>query len=467
MALPICAQVLALFRDYDVIWPAPTSKGLSWFDTFNVGLSMMAPECSVGHTYSFYWKWVFQMLLPIGAVALCVGVYHAAGRELRRRRAAAAAAATAAATVLADGAGEGPSGPATPSDRHSKVSEWLAGVQQRCWKNAFWLLTLLYPRASSTALQLFAVQRLDTGTYLAADFSILVRPPDGALSALYVRYMVPGALMLFVFAVVVPATFFTAIYRNRRRLDERAVAQRYGFLYGSYTRSRPYWETAESTRKFMFAFVPVFIKPNANGSVQGTVGQIVACAYLVATVWLRPYANSEDNDLTIASFAVLWLVLLSGCTAKWADLAPSGMAALAALQLLLSSGVAFTVAATIGHSLVLMVRRRKRAKKLDSNLGEGPVTEGAEAEDPGKRPGAAAAGGSTTQVNIRVEARDSSGSSGFGGGDDTPRLRRPLLGSLFARFQRMSSGQAPPTPGGGAGGDDASGSGRRQSDSPA
>ena len=33
-------------------------------------------------------------------------------------------------------------------------------------------MTLLYPRCSMTALQLFATQTLDSGTYLRSDYSI-------------------------------------------------------------------------------------------------------------------------------------------------------------------------------------------------------------------------------------------------------------------------------------------------------
>lgn len=45
---------------------------------------------------------------------------------------------------------------------------------RRCWKNSFWLVTLLYPRCAMTALQLFSTQKLDSGTYLISDYSILV-----------------------------------------------------------------------------------------------------------------------------------------------------------------------------------------------------------------------------------------------------------------------------------------------------
>ena len=54
-------------------------------------------------------------------------------------------------------------------------------------------------------------------------------------------------------------------------------------------------------RRFTFAFIPVFIRPNANGSVQGTVAQVAALALLVITVWLRPFANALDNNLEISS----------------------------------------------------------------------------------------------------------------------------------------------------------------------
>ena len=33
----------------------------------------------------------------------------------------------------------------------------------RCWKNAFWLITLLYPRCSMTALEMFSYSDLDVG----------------------------------------------------------------------------------------------------------------------------------------------------------------------------------------------------------------------------------------------------------------------------------------------------------------
>lgn len=337
-------QILALFRDYDVLWPSVSAQGFSWFDTFNVGLGMMAPSCFFGSGYSFWAKWIIQMLLPVGAVSLCMAVYFLAHKLLKwhmqriggdgAARAAGAvpytkntppaeqqsteatatlngATSTAIQPEVANAVAEtdGPPEASAPDRLYSeaipadKVSKWLYDLKIRCWKNAFWLVTLLYPRSSMTALQMFATQTLDIGTFLTADYSIKVKQPGGGYTATYIRYMIPGAIMLFIFAVVVPGFYFLTIWRNRKSLDDPLVAKKYGFLYGSYKRKHPYWETIESLRKFFFAFIPVFVPPNSDGSMQGTVGQILACGTLIATVWLMPFAKNEDNYLQIASMA--------------------------------------------------------------------------------------------------------------------------------------------------------------------
>jgi hypothetical protein len=73
--------------------------------------------------------------------------------------------------------------------------------------------------------------------------------------------------------------------------------------------------------------------------------------------------------LNITSHAVLWLALLSGCTAKWADPPRNGMKAMAAAQLLLSSGIVFAVVVLLGMKLPGAVKRQ--ASKLKSRIDTG------------------------------------------------------------------------------------------------
>jgi len=393
-------QLVALFKDYDVLWPSATADGFSWFDTFNIGLAMMAPECFMTD-YSFWSRWIFQMLLPVGAVGFCAAVYFGADWEIKRREKkmqlqkggdndnhGANVFIVASSIFPEDGLPTPVTGtagspirspPLTDPDlfktrvkndaSFKKVYDYLLGLRIRCWKNAFWLVTLLYPRASFTALQMFGTQTMDIGTYLTADYSIQVKPPGGSYTAIYVRYMVPGAIMLIAFAVGIPALWFYVTWKNRHQLDDPVVARKYGFLYGSYKRSVPFWETVETLRKFSLAFIPVFIPPNSVGSVQGTVGQIVSLGFLIVYIWIRPYARNDDNNLAIASQIVLYLILLSGCTAKWAEISKSGLKGLAAVQLLLSSAIAFAVITMLVLGSIIWNDKRKEKKADRASIG--------------------------------------------------------------------------------------------------
>ena len=46
---------------------------------------------------------------------------------------------------------------------------------RRCWKNGFWLVTLLYPRCAMTALQLFSWAGVNGVIYLRIDYRVVVR----------------------------------------------------------------------------------------------------------------------------------------------------------------------------------------------------------------------------------------------------------------------------------------------------
>lgn len=89
----------------------------------------------------------------------------------------------------------------------------------RCYKNVFYLITLVYPRCAQTCLQLFASRKLDIGTYLAADYNIVVRTMDGHWGHRYVKYIPAGIGLLVVFAIGVPAFYLYTMYKIRNRLD--------------------------------------------------------------------------------------------------------------------------------------------------------------------------------------------------------------------------------------------------------
>ena len=91
----------------------------------------------------------------------------------------------------------------------------------RCYKNAFWFVTLLYPRCAQTSMQMFATQTLDVGTFLKADFSIATRNSSGDIVASYAAYLVFGTILVILFTLVLPMFYFWVIHTFRHRLEVR------------------------------------------------------------------------------------------------------------------------------------------------------------------------------------------------------------------------------------------------------
>jgi len=103
----------------------------------------------------------------------------------------------------------------------SRARTASCGMRGRCYKNAFWLVSLLYPNIAQTALQLFSAQKLDIGTFLRADYQIMTHDVTGQLDPTYKQYIPPGIIILIVFAVGLPVMFFYVLWRVRDRLEVR------------------------------------------------------------------------------------------------------------------------------------------------------------------------------------------------------------------------------------------------------
>ena len=172
------------------------------------------------------------------------------------------------------------------------------------------------------------------------------------------------------------------------------MIQRYGFLYGGY--SFPYWEVVDMVRKLAIAALPVFVKPQPTGSLQAVLGEVVMVIYIFVISYLKPFASPNDNLLQVGSMlgavfatsnplhecdlgpmaaacptahhqfdppgccrscirvilsqhtnrcalAVLFLLLLSGESLKWAKLSSTQEQYMSDAQVLLTTGVVVAV----------------------------------------------------------------------------------------------------------------------------
>lgn len=125
-------------------------------------------------------------------------------------------------------------------------------------------------------------------------------------------------------------------------------------------------------RRFAFAFIPVFVSSNAEGSLQASIAQLVAIGLLVATAIARPFATTSDNALEIMSHLIINVLILSGSTVTWAsNISERGLRALAAVQLMLSSVIVFIAVASVAQGVSVFIRktRQKRAEKKEYRDG--------------------------------------------------------------------------------------------------
>ena len=143
-------QIISLLKGYDVKWPPASEEGFSWLSVIDFGPRMLAPECWIGTKYTFWTSWILNVaVLPVLILVLCLGIHRVAVAAYRARM--------------------------RSHPEGTKLSNWLIGLQRRCYKNGYWLLVLVYPGACLVALQMFARERLDIGTFLSSDLSLKAR----------------------------------------------------------------------------------------------------------------------------------------------------------------------------------------------------------------------------------------------------------------------------------------------------
>ncbi|CAL8466229.1 g5765 [Coccomyxa elongata] len=292
-------QLLSFLRDYDVLWPAATITLFSYSDSFNLGISVTAPECYV-KGYSFFTFYIATMAMPALALLLCIVVFIVASTAHKKL--------SNAPSFQREEEQEHNSVQCgffvLSQHRRAKLLEFFLRMKGRCYKNVFYLITLVYPRCIG---------------------------------------------LLVVFAIGVPAFYLYTMYKIRNRLDELEIKNRFGFLYGGY--SYQYWETWDMLRKLILGGIPVFIAVQPLGSMQAVLAQVVIIAFMAATIGIHPFLDKWDNVISISSMGILWLLLLTGEMMKWAHLGTRTENLIAIGQLALSSGVGGIVMAFVAVNL--------------------------------------------------------------------------------------------------------------------
>lgn len=108
-----------------------------------------------------------------------------------------------------------------------------------------------------------------------------------------------------------PLFSFYLLFRNRTRLHEIKIQEKYGFLYKGFTTRSYYWEIAMQARKILIAFVSIFLTGSGT-MVQSLVLLSILCFFIYATLRVSPFEHRSANQLEIVSLIALIVTVYCG-----------------------------------------------------------------------------------------------------------------------------------------------------------
>ena len=228
--------------------------------------------------------------------------------------------------------------PCCSEDASLPPTEPLSDLEVRCWRLAFQAISMLYMTTCRRALMLYSYHTLEVGTFLRADYSVMVAAAEAtagtlaaealnrgtagapslpALDAIrtapeqYAPYFAAGFVILPFYAFGIPALFAGVLYYHRHELDALHVQQRYGFLIQGYhlEGGSQYWEVVEMLRKLLMATLAVV---PMTGTMQCFAGELLTIVFLTVHALRQPFVTRMDNNLQTCALALVGLYLLIG-----------------------------------------------------------------------------------------------------------------------------------------------------------
>ena len=118
------------------------------------------------------------------------------------------------------------------------------------------VLFMLHTTVLTTSIGTFACLEIEPGEFwLTAEQDI--RCWEGAHLKYATRVALPSLLL---WCIAMPVIFLTLLIRNKANLGDKDTKMKYGFLYLGYDIKKAYyWEFIIMYRKFLVAFVSVFL----------------------------------------------------------------------------------------------------------------------------------------------------------------------------------------------------------------
>lgn len=123
--------------------------------------------------------------------------------------------------------------------------------------------------------------------------------------------MTVGLLGILLWSVGIPILSAYLLRRNRKKLEEPAIKEKFGFLYNGYSLRSYYWETFMSLRKVLIAFISIFLTSQGT-MLQSLVLFIVLIVSIFINFKVNPYNERKINRLEIISLIALIVTVYCG-----------------------------------------------------------------------------------------------------------------------------------------------------------
>ena len=269
-------QVLAMFANSKVEWPAMIKELFHMFSVFNLNLEITAPECSIPDL-GYELKWFFAESLPLAAATLFVALY--AFLYLRKR------------CFL---------GRKRNLHRHASVLIAMLLVM-------FYYLYLYLTRTTLDVFNCAPTDPPDGKTYLEVVFE-----ECGVPGGLQMRLLPFAICTLLFYTVGYPSLVGYLLYKNRKAIMEDqllraqglgssrlenpngySIRKRYHKLYYHFRPDFWFWLLVIILRKFGIAFTALMF--NKNPAFQLSIALLIMFACYAAQVRFQPYMSMSER----------------------------------------------------------------------------------------------------------------------------------------------------------------------------
>ena len=161
---------------------------------------------------------------------------------------------------------------------------------------------LLYPKVSSSLLNMYVCREIEGTSYLLSDFTIECFRDRW-------NYFLPFSIaMIIVYPIGIPIAMFIVLYKHRSKMLQPITRLQFGFLYDGFARHAWWFELVDMTHKLFLTSALAFLPKDS----QIPIAMFVCITYLIVILISSPYFRKGDDRLHLFAQVEIFLLTL-GC----------------------------------------------------------------------------------------------------------------------------------------------------------